>query len=71
MAGRQPYIMIAFGQRGSGKTAETMEEIYRYVYQSPKRKALIFDVTNEFKSYRGKDFDEAKNNCFKRYTKFC
>jgi len=55
---RQPVMMVAVGGRGRGKTIETMKTLYQYVQGSAKmkpRKALIFDVNNEFSSYKFPD----------------
>jgi len=57
---RQPKITIACGRRGTGKSIETIEMIYRYVNGNPAknisgRKALIFDVNDEFGTFTFKD----------------
>lgn len=53
---RECIVMVATGKKGVGKTVATMEMIYRYVNGNPKkgvppRKALIFDVNDEFSSF--------------------
>lgn len=53
---REPLVMIAVGKKGVGKTVATMEQIYSYVLGNPEkgvppRKALIFDVNDEFSSF--------------------
>lgn len=48
MEGRIHYLTAVGGKKGVGKTHETIKEIRDYVYRSPKRKALLFDVNNEF-----------------------
>lgn len=59
---RQPCVTIVFGQKGVGKTIKTINLIRDYVFVSPKRKALIFDVNNEFAKFRNKNFkDELQN----------
>jgi hypothetical protein len=57
---RQPKITIACGRRGTGKSIETIEMIYKYVSGNPAkniagRKALIFDVNDEFGTFTFKD----------------
>lgn len=52
---RYAKITIAFGRRGVGKSIETIDTIYDYVLNSPKRKALIFDVNDEFGKFTYKD----------------
>lgn len=59
---RQPNMTIVFGQKGVGKTLKTINIIRNYVNVSPKRKALIFDVNNEFKKFRNINFDEKLQN---------
>ncbi len=53
---REPMVLIATGMKGVGKTVETMRQIYAYVAGNPSkgvppRKALIFDVNNEFSDF--------------------
>jgi len=51
---RQPKMMIAVGRKGVGKTIETIKFIYKYIQGTSNmkpRKALIFDVNNEFSSF--------------------
>lgn len=53
---REPMVMIAAGKKGVGKTVATIEMIYKYVQGdvktgTPPRKALIFDVNDEFSSF--------------------
>jgi hypothetical protein len=53
---RECRIIIACGKRGVGKTVETIKMIDEYVSGNPSkgippRKALIFDVNNEFSSF--------------------
>ncbi len=53
---REPMVMIAVGKKGVGKTVETMKQIYQYVAGNPAkgvppRKALIFDVNDEFSDF--------------------
>lgn len=55
-AKREPMVMIAAGKKGVGKTVATIEMIYKYVQGDPERgvpprKALIFDVNDEFSSF--------------------
>lgn len=57
---RQPKITIACGYRGTGKSIETIELIYKYVNGNAAlgiagRKALIYDVNDEFGSFKWKD----------------
>lgn len=52
---RVPKVFIAFGRRASGKTIQTIDMIYDYVTNSPQRKALIFDVNDEFGKFKYKD----------------
>lgn len=40
--------MAVCGKKGVGKTFRTIEYLKDYVYKSPRRKVLIFDVNNEF-----------------------
>lgn len=54
---RQPSIIVAFGQRGSGKTDETIEELFKYAFDKPRRNVLIFDVNDEFGAYRSRYID--------------
>jgi hypothetical protein len=54
--GRECRIIIACGKRGVGKTYETVRMIDEYVAGNPSkaippRKALIFDVNDEFSSF--------------------
>ena len=54
--GRECRIIIACGKRGVGKTYETIRMIDEYVMGNPSkaippRKALIFDVNDEFSSF--------------------
>jgi len=54
--GRECRIIIACGKRGVGKTVETIRMIDEYVAGNPAkgvppRKALIFDVNDEFSSF--------------------
>lgn len=56
MEKREAFVMIACGKKGVGKTVATIEQIYQYVQGNPSkgvppRKALIFDVNNEFSSF--------------------
>lgn len=56
MEKREPFVMIACGKKGVGKTVATVELIYQYITGNPKtgtppRKALIFDVNDEFSSF--------------------
>lgn len=56
MEKREPMVMIACGKKGVGKTYATVEMIYRYVTGNPSkgippRKALIYDVNNEFSRF--------------------
>lgn len=56
MEKREPMVMIATGKKGVGKTVATIEMIYKYVNGNPEkgvppRKALIFDVNDEFSSF--------------------
>ncbi len=46
--GREPILMAGCGRKGVGKSHKTMEYIRDYVNKSPRRKALIFDVNNEY-----------------------
>jgi hypothetical protein len=53
---REPMVMIATGKKGVGKTVATMELIYTYIRGNPEkgvppRKALIFDVNDEFSHF--------------------
>jgi hypothetical protein len=51
---RQPKMLIAVGRKGVGKTIETIKFIYEYIQPTATRKArkaLIFDVNNEFSSF--------------------
>ncbi len=53
---REPMVLIACGKKGVGKTVATVEMIYRYISGNPKngvppRKALIFDVNDEFSHF--------------------
>lgn len=53
---REPMVIIAAGKKGVGKTVTTIEMIYKYVAGDPEkgvppRKALIFDVNDEFSSF--------------------
>lgn len=59
---RQPYVTIVFGKKGVGKTLRTINLIRDYVNISPRRKALIFDVNNEFYKFRNTNFDERLQN---------
>jgi hypothetical protein len=56
MEKREPMVMIACGKKGVGKTVSTIEMIYRYISGNPQkgvppRKALIFDVNDEFSHF--------------------
>jgi hypothetical protein len=56
MAGRECRIIIACGKRGVGKSVEKIRMIDEYVAGNvskgvPPRKALIFDVNDEFSSF--------------------
>ena len=49
-------VLIACGKKGVGKTVATIEMIYRYISGNPQkgippRKALIFDVNDEFSHF--------------------
>jgi len=53
---RECYVLISAGQKGVGKTIETIRMIDEYVAGNaangvPPRKALIFDVNDEFSSF--------------------
>lgn len=53
---REPMVLIACGKKGVGKTVATVEMIYRYISGNlkngvPPRKALIFDVNDEFSHF--------------------
>lgn len=53
---RENLVLIAAGKKGVGKTVSTIEMIYKYVAGDPKngipaRKALIFDVNDEFSNF--------------------
>jgi len=53
---RENLVLIAAGKKGVGKTVSTIELIYKYVAGNPTmgvppRKALIFDVNDEFSSF--------------------
>jgi hypothetical protein len=56
MEKREPMVVIACGKKGVGKTVATIEMIYRYISGNPQkgippRKALIFDVNDEFSHF--------------------
>lgn len=56
MEKREPMVLISCGKKGVGKTVATIEMIYRYISGNkqngvPPRKALIFDVNNEFSHF--------------------
>jgi len=56
MEKREPMVLIACGKKGVGKTVATIEMIYRYISGNPQkgippRKALIFDVNDEFSHF--------------------
>lgn len=56
MEKREPMVMIACGKKGVGKTYATIDMIYRYISGNPSkgippRKALCFDVNDEFSSF--------------------
>jgi hypothetical protein len=56
MEKREPMVLIACGKKGVGKTVATVEMIYRYISGNPAagvapRKALIFDVNDEFSHF--------------------
>lgn len=53
---REPMVLLAVGKKGVGKTVATVQMIYQYVQGNPAkgvppRKALIFDVNDEFSSF--------------------
>jgi hypothetical protein len=53
---RECKVIVAVGKKGVGKTVATIEMIYKYVKGNPlkgvpPRKALIFDVNDEFSSF--------------------
>jgi hypothetical protein len=53
---REAFVMVVCGKKGVGKTVSTIEQIYDYVQGNiakgrAPRKALIFDVNNEFSSF--------------------
>ena len=53
---RQPMMMVCCGRRATGKSVETIQTMYGYVNGTPSknikgRKALIFDVNNEFGTF--------------------
>lgn len=53
---RECKVIVAVGKKGVGKTVATIEMIYKYVQGNPSkgvppRKALIFDVNDEFSSF--------------------
>lgn len=53
---REPLVLLSVGKKGVGKTVATMELIYSYVMGNPEkgtppRKALIFDVNDEFSNF--------------------
>jgi hypothetical protein len=55
---RQPMMLAAVGRKGVGKTIETIKFIYQYIQGNSTmkaRKALIFDVNNEFSSFEFPD----------------
>jgi len=55
---RQPMMLAAVGRKGVGKTIETIKFIYQYIQGTSTmkpRKALIFDVNNEFSSFKFPD----------------
>lgn len=54
--GRECRIIVACGKKGVGKSVETIRMIYEYVNGNPAkgvppRKALIFDVNDEFSDF--------------------
>jgi hypothetical protein len=54
--GRECRIIVACGKKGVGKSVETIRMIYEYVNGNPEkgvppRKALIFDVNDEFSDF--------------------
>lgn len=58
MGKRQPKMVVAVGRKGVGKTIETIKFIYQYIKGTDTmkpRKALIFDVNNEFSSFEFPD----------------
>jgi hypothetical protein len=76
MEKREPMVMIACGKKGVGKTVSTIEMIYRYISGNPQkgvppRKALIFDVNDEFSHfwYHG-DYHSIKALAIKDILKF-
>lgn len=53
---RECKVIVAVGKKGVGKSVATIEMIYKYVKGNPQkgvppRKALIFDVNDEFSSF--------------------
>lgn len=76
MEKREPMVMISCGKKGVGKTVATIEMIYRYISGNnlkgvPPRKALIFDVNDEFANfwYHG-DFHSIKALAIKDILRF-
>ena len=55
---REPKMLVAVGRKGVGKTIETIKFIYQYIKGTDTmkpRKALIFDVNDEFSSFKFPD----------------
>ncbi len=49
---REALLGVVVGRKGVGKTHKTLQEIYRYsLYRENPRRALLFDVNNEFTQF--------------------
>lgn len=57
MSERNPFIYIATGQQGVGKSYRTEIELSEYIKAHKNRPVIIFDVNNEYSKYPTLDFN--------------
>lgn len=68
---REPLVMASAGRRGTGKSVETIDFIYKYLVPDPTvgrhaRKVLIFDINREFNDF---DFKGQRHHIKRLYLK--
>lgn len=63
---REALLGVVVGRKGVGKTHKTLQEINRYAYQKNiPRRALLFDVNNEFRQFPTIALKDLKTWCSK------
>lgn len=69
MEERNPFIYIATGQQGGGKSYRTERELEEYIQVHKNRCVIIFDVNNEYTSYKTIAVDITKSRPLEKGSK--